>query len=277
MGTLYVVATPIGNLSDLSPRAAETLLHANIVACEDTRRTGKLMQHIGAANTKYVVVNEHSEFGATNELIQALNAGQTIALVSDAGTPAISDPVELLVRAAIAAGHNVITIPGASAAISALSISGLDTRRFIFEGFLPRDGSDRTARINAVKKHEYTTVLYEAPHRLQRTLADMHKAIGDDRQIVLARELTKMHEDVWRGTLGEAIDHTNKREPIGEYVIILEACPQLPEATQETIDSALMQSLHSGLSVKGAANEVAEIYGLSKRDLYERALQIRPK
>ena len=275
MSILYVVATPIGNLGDLTQRAMATLASVDIIACEDTRRTGTLMQHIGASGKKYVVVNEHTEFDATGELLSALGSGRTIALVSDAGTPAISDPGAILVRAAIDAGHEVIAIPGASAATVALSASGLDTRRYVFEGFLPRDGKERNERLAAVKLHPYTTVIYEAPHRIVRTVEDLCTAIGGERKVVLARELTKIHEEFWRGTLSEAAEHVHAVEPIGEFVIILEASPPRAEASEATIDEALLQALISGRSVKDAANDVAEMFGLPKRDLYERALRIR--
>ena len=275
MSTLYVVATPIGNLGDLTQRAINTLNAVDIVACEDTRRTGILLQHIGASGKRYVVVNEHTEFDATNELLQALGAGKDVALVSDAGTPGISDPGAILVHATIEAGYEVVALPGASAATTALSASGLDTRRFVFEGFLPRDGKERTERISAVKLHPYTTVIYEAPHRILRTVEDLCHAIGGDRRVVLARELTKIHEEYWRGTLAGALDHLNSAEPIGEYVVLIEAAPPRAEVTDETIDNALLQALVSGQSVKDAANDVAEMFGLSKRDLYERALRIR--
>ena len=275
LSSLFVVATPIGNLGDLSKRATAILSSVEVIACEDTRRTGILMQHIGVKGARYIVVNDHTEFDAALEIVKELNEGREVALVSDAGTPAISDPGVLVVRAVIDAGHQIVSVPGASAAVTALSASGLDTRRYFFEGFLPRDGKDRSERLSAIKFNQCTTVIYEAPHRILRTIEDMHNSIGPSRRVVLARELTKMHEEYWRGTLGEAIEHLNSTEPIGEYVIIIDAAPPRAEATQEVVDEALRNSLLNGVSVKDAAHEVAEMFGLPKRDLYERALRIR--
>lgn len=277
MSTLFVVATPIGNLGDLSPRAGEVLASVQIIGCEDTRRTGTLMQHIGGRSGRFVVVNEHTEFEAAQSLLEALDNGEDVALVSDAGTPAISDPGLLVVRAAIEAGHSVVPIPGPSAVIAALSVSGLDTRRFVYEGFLPREGKDRSDRIAMIRKHPYTTVIYEAPHRVERTLVDLKNAMGEDRKIVLARELTKMHETLWRGSIAEAVELFANSEPIGEYVIMIEGAPERSAPDDATINEALSQALSTGASVKDAANDVAEVFGLPKRDLYERALRLRPR
>ena len=275
MATLYVVATPIGNLGDLTPRASQILSEADLIGCEDTRRTGTLMQHIGSRAGRFIVVNEHTELDAAAEIVDALNQGHRVAIVSDAGTPAISDPGSIVVRAALTAGHEVVAVPGPSAVVAALSISGMDSRRFIFEGFLPRDGKERSERIAAVKQHQYTTVLYEAPHRLLRTITDLHKALGDTRSVVVIRELTKLHEESWRGSMAAARAHFESLEPIGEYVILVDAAPPIPEATDQMIDNALLNALAEGDSVKEAANEVAEMFALPKRNLYERALRLR--
>jgi 16S rRNA (cytidine1402-2'-O)-methyltransferase len=275
MGSLYVVATPIGNLGDLTLRATETLSKVDVIACEDTRRTGNLLRHIGAKDFRYAVVNEHTEYDATNQIVDALNNGDDVALVSDAGTPGISDPGSLLVQAVIEAGHQVVPIPGASAAISTLSVGGLDTRRFFFEGFLPRDGKERTDRLAFLKSVPVTTVVYEAPHRIVKTLNELQQNLGGERRVVLARELTKIHEEIWRGSISDAIEHISNAEPIGEYVILIESAPPRPAVTEDLIDSALKSALVDGRSVKDAANDVADMFQLPKRDLYERALRLR--
>jgi 16S rRNA (cytidine1402-2'-O)-methyltransferase len=246
-----------------------------VIACEDTRRTGNLLRHIGAKDFRYVVVNEHTEYDATNQIVDALNNGDDVALVSDAGTPGISDPGSLLVQAVIEAGHQVVPIPGASAAISTLSVGGLDTRRFFFEGFLPRDGKERTDRLAFLKSVPVTTVVYEAPHRIVKTLNELQQNLGGERRVVLARELTKIHEEIWRGSISDAIEHISNAEPIGEYVILIESAPPRPAVTEDLIDSALKSALVDGRSVKDAANDVADMFQLPKRDLYERALRLR--
>ena len=177
-GTLTLVATPIGNLSDISPRAVEALQAADVVCCEDTRRTGMLLQHLGLSGKKYIVINEHTEFDACDEVVGKLLGGTKVALVSDAGTPGISDPGERLVKAAVLAGITVSSIPGPSALTMALVMSGLSTSRFVFEGFLPRSGGERSDRIAQLVDEQRTVVLYEAPHRLERTLADLEVACG---------------------------------------------------------------------------------------------------
>jgi 16S rRNA (cytidine1402-2'-O)-methyltransferase len=275
MGSLYVVATPIGNLGDLTLRATETLSNVDVIACEDTRRTGNLLRHIGAKEFRYVVVNEHTEYDATRQIVDALNNGDDVALVSDAGTPGISDPGSLLVQAAIEAGHQVVPIPGASASVSALSVSGMDSRRFFFEGFLPRDGKERADRLAFLKSVSVTTVVYEAPHRIAKTMNDLQENLGGERRVVLARELTKIHEEIWRGSIRDAVEHISNAEPIGEYVILIESAPPRPAVTEDLIETALKNALVDGRSVKDAANDVADMFQLPKRDLYERALRLR--
>ena len=195
-GVLVLVGTPIGNLGDLSPRAAEALAGADVVCCEDTRRTGKLLAHAGIPRPTLVVVNEHTEEREVPRIVERLGRGERVALVSDAGMPGISDPGERLVAAAVAAGHAVEAVPGPSAGLTALVVSGLPTGRFVFEGFLPRKGSSRRERLAAVSAEPRTAVLYEAPHRLARTLEDLAAACGPDRRVVVARELTKLYEQV---------------------------------------------------------------------------------
>ena len=206
-GRLVLVATPIGNLGDLSPRAVETLAKADLVCCEDTRRTGRLLQHAGVRAAALRVVNDHTEEQAVADVVARVASGQLVAVVTDAGMPGISDPGELLVAAVAAAGHIVEVVPGPSAALGGLVVSGLPAGRFVFEGFLPRKGSGRTERLAVVAREPRTVVLYEAPHRIVRTVDDLAEACGGERRVALVRELTKLHEETWRGTLAEAVVH----------------------------------------------------------------------
>jgi 16S rRNA (cytidine1402-2'-O)-methyltransferase len=274
-GTLVLVATPIGNLEDLSTRAVAALRSADCVCCEDTRRTGNLLRHLGIRAPRLIVINEHTEYDRTATVMTLLANGATVALVSDAGTPAISDPGERLVRAALDAGATVSAMPGPAALIMALVLSGLPTARFAFDGFLPRRGADRTRRLAEVAHEQRTVVLYEAPHRLERTLVDLVQACGPDRQVALARELTKIHEDVWRGTLGQAVQHSQSVAPRGEYVLVLEGAPAAAAPGDHDIDAELQVRLAAGLSVSQAAAEVAAALGLGKRTVYQRALTLR--
>jgi len=202
MSTLWLVATPIGNLGDLPPRAVDVLSHVALVCCEDTRRTGLLLQHAGVRAERLAVCNDHTEVQRIDDVLRTLAGGRDVAIVSDAGTPGISDPGERIVRAALDARHPVSAVPGPSAAIMALTISGLPADRFVFEGFIPRKGGDRTARLTEIAAERRTTIIYEAPHRVERTLEDLRTACGDERGIVVTRELTKLHEEVVRGRLG---------------------------------------------------------------------------
>jgi len=274
-GTLTLVATPIGNLSDISARAVKALQAADVVCCEDTRRTGMLLQHLGISGKKYIVINEHTEYEACDDVVAKLLSGDEVALVSDAGTPGISDPGEHLVKAAVIAGIEVTAIPGPSALTMALVMSGLPTSRFVFEGFLPRSGGERTERIAQLIDEQRTVVLYEAPHRLERTLADLELACGSLRRIVLARELTKMHEEMWRGTLHDAHKRAQTEEPRGEYVLILEGAKPPAPPTDEELNQALRDELQAGASKKDAAARVAAKYGAPKRKVYELALMIK--
>ncbi|MFM1839679.1 MAG: rRNA ((1402)-2-O)-methyltransferase, partial [Actinomycetota bacterium] len=266
---------PIGNLSDISARAVEALQAADVVCCEDTRRTGMLLQHLGISGKKYIVINEHTEYEACDDVVAKLLSGDEVALVSDAGTPGISDPGERLVKAAVIAGIEVTAIPGPSALTMALVMSGLPTSRFVFEGFLPRSGGERTERIAHLIEEQRTVVLYEAPHRLERTLADLELACGSLRRIVLARELTKMHEEIWRGTLHDAHKRAQAEEPRGEYVLILDGAKPPAPPTDEELNQALRDELQAGASKKDAAARVAAKYGAPKRKVYELALMIK--
>jgi 16S rRNA (cytidine1402-2'-O)-methyltransferase len=272
-GTLVLVGTPIGNLSDLSPRAAEELGRADVVACEDTRRTGRLLAHIGVRAPKLLVVNDHTEATAVREVLAHLDRGARVAVVSDAGMPGISDPGERLVAAAGDAGHRVEVVPGPSAALAPLVVSGLAAGRFVFEGFLPRKGSGRSQRLLVVAAEPRTVVLYEAPHRLGRTLGDLLEACGPTRRVVLARELTKLHEELWRGSLAAAVERCEEVEPRGEYVIVLAGAPEPPEATDDEVREAVADARARGASTRDAVDEVAATLGLSRRRVYGLAVE----
>ena len=273
-GRLVLVATPIGNLADLSPRALDALREADVVACEDTRRTGLLLSRNGVSARRLMVVNEHTEVDRIAQIVDLLAAGSTVALVSDAGSPGISDPGERLVAAALDAGHDVSAVPGPAAVIMAVSISGLPTGRFVFEGFLPRSGKGRAERVTEVAAERRTTVLYEAPHRLARTLTELSEACGGDRRIVLARELTKLHEEVWRGTLAEAVVFVAEREPLGEYVLVLAGAATPGPADDDTIRTALRDAFAAGSSTKTAVADVSAALHVPHRHVYALALAL---
>jgi 16S rRNA (cytidine1402-2'-O)-methyltransferase len=273
-GALVLVATPIGNLGDLSPRAVRELEGADAVACEDTRRTGRLLQHAGVRARLLMTVNDHTEASAVPDVLRRLDAGQRVAVVTDAGTPGISDPGERLVRAAARAGHEVLVVPGPSAAIAALVASGLPTGRFVFEGFLPRKGSARRERLRTLAAEPRTIVLYEAPHRIARTLTDLADAFGAERRVAVGRELTKLHEEVWRGTLAEAVQWA-AREPPGEMVVVVDGAPEPEAADDDDIASALAHELDAGASARDAAATVAAQLGVARRRAYQLAVHLR--
>jgi 16S rRNA (cytidine1402-2'-O)-methyltransferase len=272
-GRLVLVATPIGNLGDLSPRAVAALRAADAIACEDTRRTGRLLQHAGVPKPRLIVANEHTEASAAAEIARLLDTGATVAVVTDAGTPGVSDPGERLVAAAIGAGHAVEAVPGPSAALAALVVSGLPTGRFVVEGFLPRSGSARQRRLAELAAERRTIVLYEAPHRLARTLADLSTIAGAERPVAVSRELTKLHEDTWRGTLAEAVARAGAEAPRGEHVIVLAGAPNPPAATADDVAAALEQALAAGRDRKAAVAEVAAALDVPKRVVYEASLR----
>ncbi|HEY2813435.1 MAG TPA: 16S rRNA (cytidine(1402)-2'-O)-methyltransferase [Acidimicrobiales bacterium] len=271
-GALVLVATPIGNMADLSPRAADALRTADVICCEDSRRTGKLLERAGVARrSPLLVVNDHTEANRIGEVLARLARGERVAVVTDAGTPGISDPGERLVRAAAAQGFVVEVVPGPSAAIAALVASGLPTGRFVFEGFLPRKGSGRAERLAALVDEERTIVLYEAPHRLERTLADLIDVLGPDRRVAVARELTKLHEEVVRGTLADALARAREPAPRGEYVLVLDGAPAREAASDDEVLNAVREALARGLSARDAASEVARSLGVPKRRAYSLA------
>jgi 16S rRNA (cytidine1402-2'-O)-methyltransferase len=221
-GRVVVVATPIGNLGDLSPRAVEALASSDYVYCEDTRRTLKLLSHAAISGPRLVAHHRHNETATTPAAVARAKAGASIAIVTDAGTPLVSDPGARLVRAALAEGIPVETVPGPSAALAALVVSGLATDRFAFEGFLPRSGRQRRERLAAVAgETDRAVVIFESPHRFQRALDDLLAACGPDRPIAVCRELTKMHEEIWRTTTGEAAERARGVKPRGEYVLVV--------------------------------------------------------
>jgi 16S rRNA (cytidine1402-2'-O)-methyltransferase len=267
-GALVLVATPIGNLGDLAPRAVDELARADAVACEDTRRTGRLLEHAGIPRVPLLVVNDHTEAGTVREILGRVERGERVAVVTDAGMPGISDPGERLVRAVAAAGLAVEIVPGPSAALAALVISGLPTGRFVFEGFLPRKGSGRRARLVDLAGERRSMVLYEAPHRLARTLEDLLGVIDGARRTALVRELTKLHEETYRGTLRGALDRVTAREPRGEYVIVLEGAPPPAEADDEAIGAALVAARRRGLSTRDAVMAVAGELAVPRKRVY---------
>ncbi len=271
-GALVLVGTPIGNLGDLSPRAVEELGRADAVACEDTRRTGRLLAHAGVRAPVLLVVNDHTEARVVSDVLVRLDRGERVAVVTDAGMPGISDPGERLVAAAAAAGHRVEVVPGPSAVLAGLVASGLPTGRFVFEGFLPRKGSGRTERLAAVAGDRRTVVLYEAPHRLARTLADLTAACGPTRQVALARELTKLHEELWRGTLAAAVERCAEVEPRGEYVVVLAGAPEPLTADDDDIRAALAEARSAGATTRDAVSEVATALGVPRRRVYDLAV-----
>ncbi|MFM2436760.1 MAG: hypothetical protein RL353_750 [Actinomycetota bacterium] len=274
-GSLILVATPIGNLGDMTQRAVETLQSADVICCEDTRHSGKLLAHFGVTDKKLIVINEHTEYDAREEIVALVVSGSLVALITDAGTPGISDPGERLVTAVIEAGGQITAVPGASALTMALVISGLPTSRFVFEGFLPRSGIERTERLAMTTTESRTIVLYEAPHRLVKTLSDLTTACGAMRRVVLARELTKLHEEIWRGTLQDANMYVANTEPRGEYVIIIEPAKPPAPPTNEELLAAIRAEIAKGVSRKDSAARVSARFGVAKRTVYELALQVR--
>ena len=273
-GRLVLVSTPIGNLGDLSPRAVEALQACSLICCEDTRHSGKLLSHAGIAGVRLAVADEHRERARIDEVLGVLAGGGDVGVITDAGTPGISDPGMRLVAAVVEAGHPVTAVPGPAALVMALVVSGFDTTRFVFEGFLPRSGKERAERIAEVASERRTVVLYEAPHRVVRTVADLAAACGGERRVALARELTKLHEEVWRGSLGAAVTHTTQVAPRGEYVVVLEGAPAAADATDEQILAALHEAMGGGADRRAAITTVMAATGAAKRRVYDLALTI---
>ena len=274
-GALYVVGTPIGNLGDFSPRARETLEEADFIAAEDTRVTLKLLNHFGIKKP-LISYFEHNKLEHGPMIVAKLQEGQTCALVSDAGMPAVSDPGETLVAACAQEGIPVYVVPGPTAAVSALAISGLPTGRFTFEGFLSVNKRSRKEHLEAVANEDRTMIFYEAPHKLRKTLSDFSKVFGSDRRVALCRELTKVHEEVWRTTLGEAAAHYREKEPRGEFVLVIEGrerpTVQEEEYTLEEAAALARELAAGGLSASEAAKQAAQQTGFKKSQLYSALL-----
>lgn len=274
MGILYLCATPIGNLEDITLRVLRILKEVDIIAAEDTRQTIKLLNHFGI-KTPLVSYHEHNKYQKTPMLVQDLLAGKKIALVTDAGTPAISDPGSELALAAYEAGVSVTSLPGASAVITALTLSGLSTRGFAFEGFLPRSRKEQEAVMERLKASTYTTVFYEAPHRLVKTLEVLAGAVSGERRTAICHELTKRHESVLQCTLSEAIEYYETHEPRGEFVIVLEGADaqalkikEQDKWTDVPIEEHMNRKMSLGMRRNEAMKAVAEERGMSKNEVY---------
>ena len=274
-GMLYLVPTPIGNLGDISQRCRATLESADFIAAEDTRVTLKLLNHLGIKKS-LVSYYEHNKAFKGDQIVERILNGETCALVSDAGSPAISDPGEDLVKQCAAAGIVVCAIPGPCAAITALSISGQSTGRFCFEGFLSTAKKSRRSHLESLKKETRTMIFYEAPHKLLSTLEDLAEAFGEDRGISLCRELTKLHEEVIRTTLGEAVQKYTESPPKGEFVLVVAGAPEeIPEvATESDAAARVAQLIAEGLSRKDAVKQTAKELKLPKNVVYDAALAL---
>lgn len=274
-GTLYIVATPIGNLSDMTPRAADTFAKADFIAAEDTRVTLKLLNHLGLKKPM-VSYYEHNLKERGEMILRRVEAGESCAMCSDAGMPAVSDPGEMLVRDALARGITVVPVPAASAAVTALAVSGQPTGRWCFEGFLPMNKRQRRERLEETRTEQRTMIFYEAPHKLPSTLTDMLAAYGD-RSVTICRELTKLHEQIWKTTLAEAQAFYQENAPRGEFVLVLAGAePEEPE--EQTLDDAidLAEALAAGgLAVSAACKEAAAKTGFPKSEIYRALTQRR--
>jgi len=269
--TLYLVATPIGNLADMSERALKVLSEVDFVAAEDTRNTQRLLTYFGISGKPLVSYHEHNKAERGEKIVERLAAGESCALVTDAGTPAISDPGADLVKLCAERGISVSSIPGACAAVVSLTLSALPTERFCFEGFLPTQNKERKKRLDRLSGEDRTMVFHEAPHKLRTTLDDLAAAFGESRKISLCRELTKLNEDVMRTTLGEAVKIYREREPKGEYVLVVEGTQEvsaLPE-TELTIQEQVAYYIEGGMSKMDAIKATAKSRGMTKNDVYK--------
>jgi len=269
--TLYIVSTPIGNLEDITLRALKVLKEVDVIAAEDTRHSRKLLTHYGISKPLVSYWGEKEKIRA-EDVLERLKAGQDVALISDAGTPGISDPGAVLIKKAIDEGINVVPIPGPSALIAAISISGLPTERFIFIGFLPARHVQRKKVLQELAFEDKTLIFYEAPHRVLETLTDMEYVLGN-RRVTVIRELTKLHEEILRGNISDVLDEMEERTIAGEYVIVVEG--RLLEGKPSDVDALLEISalMKKGLGRKEAVKMVAGSYGLSKKELYDKSLK----
>ena len=273
MGTLYLVSTPIGNLEDITLRALRVLREADIIAAEDTRHTRKLLKRY-EITTKLTSYHEHNKEAREGFLLDVLEGGD-LALVSDAGTPGLSDPGFELVQAALESGYEVTSIPGPSAPIAALVASGLPTDSFIFLGYLPRKASARRALLESLSNERRTLVLFEVPHRIQKTLGDLIAILGKDRLAAMGRELTKLHEEIVRGTLGEVQAHITSREPRGEYTLVLGGAPAPGKWTESEVMEAMRARINTGMNRSSAARQIAAESGWARQEVYRLSLEER--
>ena len=272
-GTLYLVPTPIGNLGDISPRMADTMAQADFIAAEDTRVSLKLLNHLGIKKPM-VSYHRHNVETGGQAVISRLMAGENCALVTDAGMPGISDPGEELVVECAALGIDVVVIPGPCALVAALAASGQPTGRFTVEGFLPMNKKNRKAHLDSLRKEERTMIFYEAPHKLCATLEDMAKTFGEERPISLCRELSKLHEEIIRTTLGEAVAYYEERQPKGEFVLVVRGAEH-EEEKELTVEDGLamvMRLREDGMYLKDAVKQVAKALGLPRNQLYDMAV-----
>ncbi|WP_129360709.1 MULTISPECIES: 16S rRNA (cytidine(1402)-2'-O)-methyltransferase [Micrococcaceae] len=275
-GKLVLAATPIGNLKDASERLKEYLASADVVAVEDTRRLRTLASGLGVTVSGRIVTNhEHNEIRRAEELVTAVHTGQTVLLISDAGMPTVSDPGFRVVERAVQEGLTVSCAPGPSAVLSALAVSGLPSDRFVFEGFIPRKVSERRARLSELLAERRTMVFYEAPHRLAPMLGALIESFGDERRAVIARELTKLHEEVIRGTLGELFMWADEHQVRGEIAVVVEGAPEPEAESPESLTDEVEALVAGGMRLKQAVNELAASHHVSKRDLYEAVLSQR--
>jgi 16S rRNA (cytidine1402-2'-O)-methyltransferase len=270
-GTLYIVSTPIGNLEDITLRALRILKEVDLIAAEDTRHSLKLLNHFKIRKPLVSYWGEKEKVKA-EETLQRLNDGQSVALISDAGTPGISDPGTVLIGKAIKEGIRVVPVPGPSAVITALSLSGFSTVEFTFCGFLPAKETQRRKVLERVSLEQRTLVFYEAPHRILETIADMAEMMGE-RNVVVIRELTKLHEEVFRGTVSTVLDGLEHSTIAGEYVIILEGRPEKGELHMDDALREVRELMRKGLGRKESAKKIGEAYGFSKKELYDRSLE----
>lgn len=272
-GKLYIVGTPIGNLGDFSPRGIETLGKADYIAAEDTRVTLKLLAHFGIKKP-LISYYKPREQEKSDRIISLISEGNTVAMVSDAGMPCISDPGYILVRRCRELGLAVEVVPGCSAAVAAVAASGISAARWTFEGFLPVTKKERAERLESVKALPHTLVYYEAPHKIRATLSDMARAFGEEREAALCRELTKLHEEVIRATLGELSRRYDNEEPRGEYVIVIEGAPEKQETYAPEQAAALARGLvEGGEKLSEACRQASKATGISKREIYSILLQ----
>jgi 16S rRNA (cytidine1402-2'-O)-methyltransferase len=275
-GSLVLVGTPIGNLGDLSPRATEALRNADVVYCEDTRHSRKLLTHAGIKGSSLRSLHGHNEDERIAEVLGEVRSGRTVVVVSDAGMPGVSDPGGRTVSAAAAAGLDVTVVPGPSAVLAALVVSGLDGSRFCFEGFLPRSGRARKERLASIAEESRTTVFFEAPTRVASTLKDLARSAGGERQIAIARELTKLHEETWRGSLDQAIDRAEEAPFRGEVVLVVSGAVEVvPSVDDDVLIAALTERLERGERARGAIDDVAARFGVPRRRVYALALAER--